>query len=36
MDAFFTPEGERASAPPDEEGREDLEAFNAWLEGLKK
>jgi hypothetical protein len=37
LDAFFTPEGERAnSGQGDEEGREDLEAFNAWLEGLKK
>ena len=37
LDAFLTPEGENASAPTgDEEGREDLEAFNAWLEGLKK
>lgn len=37
LDAFFTPEGERVSGTPnDEEGREDLEAFNAWLEGLKK
>ena len=37
LDAFFTPEGERANTPHDEEeGREDLEAFNAWLEGLKK
>ena len=37
LDAFLTPEGESASAPTgEEEGREDLEAFNAWLEGLKK
>jgi hypothetical protein len=37
LDAFLTPEGENASAPTgEEEGREDLEAFNAWLEGLKK
>jgi tetratricopeptide (TPR) repeat protein len=37
LDAFFTPEGERvADTQNDEEGREDLEAFNAWLEGLKK
>jgi hypothetical protein len=36
MDAFFTAEGEREGAPAEEEEREDLEAFNAWLEGLKK
>jgi hypothetical protein len=37
LDAFFTPEGERTNSPQgEEEGREDLEAFNAWLEGLKK
>jgi tetratricopeptide (TPR) repeat protein len=36
MEAFFTPEGERAGEANEEEGREDLEAFNAWLEGLKK
>jgi hypothetical protein len=40
LDAFFTPEGERADdgrssadLAPDSD---DLEAFSAWLEGLKK
>jgi tetratricopeptide (TPR) repeat protein len=37
MDAFFTPEGERArDASGEGDSPEDLEAFNAWLEGLKK
>lgn len=36
LDAFFTPDGERAGDAPQGENTEDLEAFNAWLEGLKK
>jgi hypothetical protein len=39
LDAFFTPEGERASeeaVPEASEDIDDLQAFNAWLEGLKK
>ena len=39
LDAFFTPEGERASgevASGASDDIDDLQAFNAWLEGLKK
>lgn len=39
LDAFFTPEGERASGEAVAEASDDvddLQAFNAWLEGLKK
>lgn len=39
LDAFFTPEGERVSgesAPESSGDIDDLQAFNAWLDGLKK